>query len=335
MNVAGFPIYIVMATLGLAASPHCGSSLLAEEAASTPAAQPLGFAGQGIAALVIDPKESSTLYVATRENSVFKSTDAGVSWKPANNVYADTVAIDPTNSSILYASEGTYQGKTYKSEDGGGTWRALSEISKLLAYNGLKSIVIDPSAPSTVYGVTPSTLLKSANGGKSWSLIRSTDSAFSSLVIHPKDSSTLYLGDRNGDVDKSIDGGTSWSILGVIYPEPYDVRPLVMDPTNPDVLYTRVADGIFKSTDGGQKWTDISKGLPVSGYAQHTSLAIDPSNPSVIYAGFADGVYRSSNGGESWSKLAEVPSVAHIVVDPKHPTTLYAGGEGLWVIHQD
>jgi hypothetical protein len=103
---------------------------------------------------VIDPKESSTLYVATRENSVFKSTDAGVSWKPANNVYADTVAIDPTNSSILYASEGTYQGRTYKSEDGGGTWRALSEISELLAYNGLKSIVIDPSAPSTVYGVT-------------------------------------------------------------------------------------------------------------------------------------------------------------------------------------
>ncbi len=325
------------ATTRLVILVACALAALSQGAASGISWRLLGFEGEGITALVMDQEKPSTLFVATESNRIFKSTDGGVTWKSAENVYANTLAIDPTNSSMVYASWGAYQGKTYKSQDGGQTWQVISDASTLLAYHGLTSIVIDPSAPSIVYGVTPGYLLKSIDGGKSWNRIRDSDSGLSSLLIHPADTSTLYLGDHNADVDKSTDGGITWSILGVIYNEPYDVRPLVMDPTNPQILYARVANGIFKSTNGGQQWIDISEGLPLPPYGQYTSLAIDPSNPSVVYAGLADGAYRSPDAGANWSMLgAGFPgSTRHIVVDPKNPSAVYAAGQGLWVTHQE
>src|SRR5207245_2292373 len=112
--------------------------------------------------------------------------------------------------------------------------------------------------------------------------------------------------------------------------------PLAIDPQTPATLYVGTrADGVFRSTDGGESWSAVSAGLP---NLPVTALAIDPQTPTILYAGTErGGVYKSTDGGESWSALNTGLSnlfVSSIVVDPRRPTTVYAGtqGGGVFVI---
>lgn len=104
----------------------------------------------------------------------------------------------------------------------------------------------------------------------------------------------------------------SWTLVGL---SDKFVRSIAVDPTDPNILYVGtewngVVPGVFKSTDGGEAWTEITNGLPVSQpHISYRSLAIDPSNPNVLYVGVAgdsldgqsfEGMFKSTNGGAGW-----------------------------------
>lgn len=112
-----------------------------------------------------------------------------------------------------------------------------------------------------------------------------------------------------------------WSTHG---PFGGEVEALVIDPSNPDVVYAGTwLGGVFKSTDGGRTWSHASDGLATSGLA----LAVDPRFPETLYAGTFDGVYKTSDGARSWRPLGGLPAetVLTLAVDPVDPDTVYAG----------
>ena len=291
-----------------------------------------------INALAIDPVNTATLYAGTY-GGVFKSTDGGVSWNPANTGLTVKsvliLTISPADPSTLYA--GTPNG-VFKSADGGGSWSTTNTGLPALdsddpAFTGLSTasvgtLAIDPANPTTIYAGTDWTfngVFKSTDGGDSWNPVNNGLPAVSvlALAIDAANPNTLYAGTSNG-VFKSTDGGENWSLANSDSTAA-TVNALVIDPANSAALYAGTQSGVFKSTDAGGNWSPANTGLTI---ASVQVLAIDRANPAALYAGTQTGVFKSTDGGGSWisanTGLSAI-SVDALAIDPAKPATLYAG----------
>lgn len=165
----------------------------------------------------------------------------------------------------------------------------------------VRAIAIDPTNPDVVYvGVT--------NAGTPWG---------------------EYDNETGSGIAKSTDGGATWapSDAGVTSQL---VTAIVIDPTNPSVLYAGTdGQGAFKTTNAGTTWTPINTGLTDPDvYA----LAIAPTSPPTLYAGTdGSGIFLSVDGGASWTKATgpgAYPTIFAFAVDPSDPATVYAGIDG-------
>src|SRR5205823_6936369 len=147
------------------------------------------------------------------------------------------------------------------------------------------------------------------------------------------DPQVAYASIFSDGIYKTTDGGASWSSansgLGDLY-----VGALVIDPSNPVVLYVADGLGLYKSTDGGQTWIEASNGLGT--YPHVSALAIDASNPQTLFLSSQDSagptynhkVYKTTDGGTSWhlsNTGMEAADVASLTVSPTGPGLLFAG----------
>ena len=299
--------------------------------------------GDGAKTLVIDPKNSSTLYAiivtrvgTTADYYVIKSTNGGTSWNQTSwnqlSWKAYALAIDPTNSSILYAS--TTAG-LMKSTDGGVTWNPSGTG---LDTANLGTVVIDPKTPSTLYIVADSAVYKSTNSGGQWQISSNRWESFGGLkaedpIIDPLSPNNLYvivrgggtLSNAPGTIYKTIDGGGQWNPLDVRLSNRADVQVVALAPSNPVNLYAgTLQHGVFKSVNSGTVWAAKNSGLK----ALIQYMALDPTDKNIIYAGIPDlGVFRSSDGGNNWvSRNAGLGSqqVAALAISPVGSHTLWA-----------
>lgn len=289
-----------------------------------------------INAIAIDPANPATVYAATDGDGVIKSTDRAVSWRTRTfdqgpfAGYVRALALDPSNPAVLYAS--TPNG-VFKSTDGAESWRG---VNRGLRGVDVTQLVVDPSAPGTVYaGSGASGVFKSGDGGETWGpanagLPASGGSAVMALLLDPTAPRTLYAGTAYGVGDgvfKSTDGGASWfvassDLLG------FSVLAMALDPSSPSTLYAATTSGISRSTDGGASWTWLT---PVRPLTLVRSLAIDPTAPRTIYAGTfsgGGGVFKSTDGGSTWRDANSgivATTIDALAVDPQRPDTIYAG----------
>src|SRR5215467_9863980 len=314
----------------------------------------IGPAGAQVTSLAIDPTVPMILYAATSNGGVFKTTDGGGSWSSVNvgltNTNVSVMAIDPLTPTTLYA--GTNGSGVFKSIDAGGSWRAINDG---LTDSYVTALAVDPQTPSTIYvGTSGSGVFKTTDGGNRWSSTGLTDPYITALILNPRTPTILYVGTYfldpcyqmvclSGNLMKSDDGGGSWSETTVDAP----VFALAIDPQTPTILYVATGygvyrdpdctpapncmtsrGGLFKITDGGDKWDSWTGVFGETFYA----LAIDPSKPTNVYAGTdAPGyVFKSTDGGSSWSafNIGLTQPVRTLAIDPQTPTTIYAGTPG-------
>ncbi len=266
-----------------------------------------------IADIEVDPSNSSIWYVAVASGNVWKTTNRGSTWKPIFENYGSfstgCLAIDPHNPNIVWLGTGENQSQrsvswgdgVYKSLDGGKTWKNMG----LESSEHIGKILLDPRNPEVIYVAAQGPLWKAG-------------------------------GERG--VYKSSDGGQSWTrILNIS--EHTGVADLCFDPRNPDILYASsyqrrrhvgilVAGGeesrIYKSTDAGESWKKLEKGLP-GGELGRIAVAVSPQHPNVVYALIAgsekaqSGFYRSEDHGESWTKKND-----YVIVDPQYYGEIFA-----------
>lgn len=264
------------------------------------------------------------------------------------------IAVHPEDNNIWYVAVGS--GGVWKTENAGVTWTPI--FDKQAVYS-TGCITIDPNNPHTIWLGTGENVggrhvafgdgvYVSKDGGQSWKNMGLKKSEhISKIIVHPSNSNTVWVaaqgplwnkGDERG-LYKTMDGGATWKkVLGDA--EWTGVTDLVMDPRNPDQLYAATwqrhrtiaafmgggpKSGIHRSTDGGETWEKLSKGLPSSKMGK-IGLAISPQQPDVIYAAIElnrtkGGVYKSTNRGSSWEKRSDAVSGA---TGPHYYQELYA-----------
>lgn len=265
-------------------------------------------------------EDGKTLYVGTAGGGIWKTTNAGASFKPIFDRYCQSIgalALDPKNPKVVWAGTGESNMRNsvsignglYKSTDGGDNWTRTG----LDSTEHISKIVVHPQDPNTVYVAAPGPLWKdSPHRG----LYKTTDGGTTWSKIH-------YVNDRTGCADISI------------------------DPSNPATLYATTwefrrtpysfnsggkGSGIFKSTDGGATWKELTTGLPPKPFGR-TALALAPSAPANLLAiveSEKTGLYISSDGGATWKAQSATLNVVSrpfyfstLVVDPKDPKRVY------------
>ncbi|UCC85404.1 MAG: glycosyl hydrolase, partial [Gemmatimonadota bacterium] len=246
--------------------------------------------------IAVDPVDQSTWYVAAASGNVWKTENAGTTWRPIFDRYGSysigCVTVDPNNRFVVWVGTGE-----------------------------------NNSQRSVGYG---DGLYKSIDGGRSFKKVGLENSEHIGMIrVDPRDSDVVYVaaqgplwapgGDRG--LYKTTDGGETWNRVLEI-DEHTGVSEVFLDPRDPDVIYAvsyqrrrhvwtlingGPGSGIHKSTDGGATWREINRGLP-SGDRGRIGLAVSPINPEVLYAIVEastrqrSGFFRSENGGENWSK---------------------------------
>ena len=261
---------------------------------------PAFMAGR-IADIAIDPSNQNRWYVAVGSGGLWKTDNAGTTWTPLTESQpfysTGCVTIDPTNNATIWLGTGENVGGrhvgighgVYKSNDGGNSWKCMGlkkseHISKIIVHPNNSNVIWLASQGPLWSSGGERGLYKSTDGGKSWknTLEINEWTGITELVIHPNDPNTLYAASwqRHRNVASYMGGGPGTSI--------------------------------YKSTDGGEHWFKIDKGLPKSNLGK-IGLAISPMQPNVLYAAVETdrrkgAFYKSENSGGNWKKMSETVS---------------------------
>jgi photosystem II stability/assembly factor-like uncharacterized protein len=293
------------------------------------------FGGQ-VRRLAIDPKNPANLYAVSQVGGVFKTVNAGKTWKRITNGMTDPftyfdIAIDPSSPAILYVGD---PAGLYKSKNGGKSWTKLPQGA------GLYAFIVDPHASNTLYATNGSFVETSGDGGATWTQVGSglpSGGQISEIAIDPVKSNTLYAATTKG-VYKSVNSGASWTPSSAGMASNVTIFHVRIDPTNTNRLYaTGNSNGtvaIYESTNGGAHWAAFpSKGLTL-GIAD---FRIDPKTPSTLYVALGlgygqNGVYVNKKRAATWKAIntgLDVPenSINQLAIDPKTPAKLYAATE--------
>lgn len=247
--------------------------------------------------------------------------------------------VDYTNNAIVY--EEYVRGAISKSSDGANTWSAAtSGINSGDPVNFIMPFIMSPNNNNELLAGTDR-IYKTTNGAANWNAISgSLDSGkpISAIAVAPGNDSYIYAGDDAGHVYVTTNGGSVWSGGAVPGSTGGMVRGIAVDPNNPSTVYVSFANfaatgtgqHVFKSTDAGSHWTDISSTLPNIPFS--SILVIN----SQIVVGSDVGVFSSSDGGSHWSQLGSgLPNVAIDQVFANHSGTklfLATHGRGIWTL---
>ncbi len=287
--------------------------------------------GGRVLAAAGDPVNPLVFYFGTGHSGVWKTEDAGITWRNISDPYFNVapvgaLAVSRSDPKVIYVGTGEgiprqhiSQGDgVYKSTDGGATWMNVG----LAETRHISDLVIHPRNPDIVFVAAKGDMFgpsehrgiyRTLNGGRTWEKV-------------------LYMNDLAGAAD------------------------ITMDPSNPNVLIAALnyhvrypwdevgggpGSGLYKTTDGGSTWKDITAnpGLP-QGPVGEIGVDISAARPSRVYAiieAAEGGIYRSDDGGATWIRGFDErtqrffpASYNHIAADTKDPDVVYVLHQAFW-----
>ena len=315
------------------------------------------YGAYSMCCVLVDPKNSNVVWLATGENTnlrsassgegVFKSTDAGATWKRVGLEKSEKIgrmAIDPRNTDVVYVaaqgplwSAGGERG-LYKTSDGGQTWKAVLQISE---NTGVTDVVLDPRNPDVIYAAA---------------------------YQRRRQTGLLIAGGPEGAIYKSTDGGATFKKLSAGLPTVDLGRiALAISPQNPDVVYASITaqgneSGFFRSADKGETWTKMSSWntndpqyygeifpdpfhfdrvcalatinvctndggktitpLQWSVHVDNHHIGFDPADSLHIWSGNDGGLYESYDGGVTWRHF-QIPATQFYAITLDNATPFY------------
>ncbi len=302
---------------------------------------PMPFGGRLIA-LAVHPSEPQTIYAGSASGGIFKSTNGGTDWAPifdqSISLSIGDVVVAPSDKNVLFVGTGepgagtgsvTYDGAgVFRSSDAGATWQSVglegSGIVGKIAVHPTDASRVFVAACGNLYGNDSDRgLYRSKNGGAAWEKV-------------------LFLNDSTGFVD------------------------VAFHPAQPDILiaaswerlrrperrrYAGAATGIFRSTDGGDTWTEVAQNV-LTGDVGRIGFAASESQPGLFYAVVAGptsnfkGIYKSTDAGATWSLVFADENAmpgsfygtsghwfSKIWCDPKDAQHLFVAGVELFESH--
>ena len=270
------------------------------------------------------PNEPLTYYMGATGGGVWKTDDAGITWRNISDGFFKTgsvgsIGIAPDDPNVIYVGMGEAPVRGVASSQGDGVY-------------------------------------KSTDAGRTWKHVGLEKTrTISRILVHPKNPDVAWVGaqgtrwvaSEDRGVYKTIDGGKTWTKTLTLGPN-VGVSELALDATNPRILYAATwehqrlpwqvksggpGSGIWKSVDAGETWTRLAEGLP-KGITGKTSVAVSPANPDRVWALVEaepdGGLYRSEDAGKTFRRVNDSREIRarpwyYIVVtaDPKNPDVVY------------
>jgi photosystem II stability/assembly factor-like uncharacterized protein len=218
--------------------------------------------------LAADPRRSGRAWCGTQRAGVFRTDDAGISWRPCGleGQLIMSITASPAEADVVWI--GTEPSAVWRSTDGGETWRETSQLDVL------------PSSSTWAFPPKPET------HHVRW------------IACHPQQEGRLWVAIEAGALVSTTDGGRTWRdrVAG----GPYDTHELAIHHGLPESLRVAAGDGYYESDDGGATWRSPRSGLDV-GYLR--SVAIDPGQPDVVIVSASSGPYSAYGAGRSDGRL--------------------------------
>lgn len=319
--------------------------------------------------LTIDPNDSNTLYGGSGSGGLWKSTNSGDSWVSLTDqlpsMHVSAVAINPQNPNEILIGTGIGQIPTFtlasgvgvlKSMDGGATWQSTSYTYTFAQNQSTYELLWDALVPDKVYLAATNGFWVSTDGGMNWT--QKTSARVYNLVIDKQNPSTLYAGVQNIGVQKSTNGGETWTTLNNGIPSGNQIfrTSIAICDSQPNILYAHMAHsqgfglvGVYKTEDGGASWVKLnsaphalcqpSNNTICSGW-QFNTIGVSPFNPDIVMIGGVQ-FWKSSDGGTTWtwkdyaSNGSGPDNGGLVYVDqwdidfhPTEPTTVYVCNDG-------
>lgn len=296
-----------------------------------------------VSEVAVDPATPNVVFAGTRGDGVWRSDDAGQSWKKPSYGKrgpgkVQCLAFDPTDKRRLFA--GGEPIDLFLTEDGGASWHCLDAIwdhpyISTITYPvpsvepHVRDIAIDPTDARVMYiALQVGYILKTTDGGATWRLLdKNLDSDVHTIAINPEDTGRIMIATGGHDsrlgksggkaLFRSADGGESWTPAAMDFYQEYSI-PLVLHPAKPNVAYAALANGygrlwkrptgaegvMVRTQDGGQTWQQLAADLPDISQRMAVAMTIDQADPSNVFAALDDGsLLASSDGGDSWTAL--------------------------------
>lgn len=291
---------------------------------------------------------------------------SGMRWRhigPFQGGRAVAVAGVPGQPNVFY--QGAVDGGVWKTTNAGWTWKPIFDHEPIAS---IGAIAVAPSNPDTVYVGTGEAdprsqisygdgMYKSTDAGKTWTHIGLEKSMhIGTIIVDPHNANrvfvavlgNMYAASSERGVYRSLDGGQTWQ--KVLYENAnVGAMDLAFDPDNAQVIYATLwatrrppwsvyppsngpGAGIYKSTDGGSTWKQLTQGLPTEGVGK-IGVAVAPTDPNRVYAiidAKKGGLYRSDDAGATWKLVDNEARIwgrgwyfDRVTVDPKDENTLY------------
>ncbi len=282
-------------------------------------------AGRAVAVAGV-PGQPDTFYFGAVDGGVWKTMDDGMTWRPIfdheNVASIGAIAVAPSDPNIIYVGTGEADARSqfslgdgmFKSTDGGQTWERIG----LRATRQIGRIIVDPHDPNRLF-VAALGDLYAASAARG--VYRSTDGGATWQKV-------LFTNDNTGAIDLAFDPGNAQVVYAALWATrrpPWVVYPSSIEP----------GSGLYKSTDGGGRWTQLTHGLPTA-HVGRIGVAVAPTDPNRVYAmvdapARQGGLYRSDDAGATWRLMDTDNRIWNrgwyfesVTVDPRHENTVYA-----------
>jgi photosystem II stability/assembly factor-like uncharacterized protein len=287
--------------------------------------------GGSARAIAIDPQNRNTLLAGARDSLLFRSDDAGASWRllpfpSATPGTIDALIIDPEISGHFYAgldAGDALDSGVYESKDGGKNWQVIPGLRGLR----IESLSISPIAARVMAAGTSKGVYLSNDAGENWQRVSKENNSemqdITALAFDPTNSTTIYAGTPHLPW-KTTDAGANWHPIHTGLIDDSDIFSIRVDPKRPQLVYASACSGIYRSEDSGESWAKLH-GIPGTHRRTHV-IAADPRNSNIIFAGTTLGLFKSPDGGRSWRHLT-ADQVNWMVFDPTDPDVFYLATE--------
>ncbi|MCD4788887.1 MAG: T9SS type A sorting domain-containing protein [Bacteroidales bacterium] len=305
----------------------------------------VGPYGGDVYGIAVNPQNTDVVFAGA--GFPYISFNGGNSWEIIDellNLASGGIDVfEATADGVIYAGGYTTYGKIFRSSDGGNTWQQLN----FSLTRGVYDIVVDPNDQNIIYlgvsadpGPSSNVVVVSYDGGDSWTplnLINALPVGFSvvDLSIDPENSQTIFaVGNEsfsNALIAASFDGGQTWEDRSSNLPtgKPYNVVTIAGQTVyvGGGQLFGGNYMGLYKSTDYGLSWQNISTSFPNKVISD---ILIDPDNSDKMYlATEGDGIYYTLNGGTTWNYnttgAGDEGSARCLVFEPGNTDVIYSG----------